>query len=437
MPHSPMIGMHKTNTQSAAFLPLQPVYEQRFRCIGAECEDTCCAGWTIPIDKASYEKYQLLPASALRTKVEQHLLLTPEKNSDAYYASIQHDSRGFCPFLEESLCGLQKKHGPEYLSHTCANYPRSSRQIDGLTEKTLLLSCPEAARLVLLEQNLVPELSAAPVDGLRYGQFHHLSAEPAGAGDLPMVYFWQIRSFALLLLRDRSYPLWQRLFLLGVFCKRLSGLVGERQIHLIPKLLEDYSKIVSDLLLGATMEAIAAQPALQLDILLTLLKNRLERSPVNGRLLECVRDFSLGIGFDPASTPAALLSRYLGANTRYFRPWFVQNELLFENYLSNYVFAHLFPFGSPGPEQGLHIYREYMLLCVHYAMIKGLLIGIAGRYQSAFDTACALKLIQSLAKDIEHSAQSVEQIVDFLETSHLDNTNGMTVLLRDSAQPGM
>ncbi len=29
-----------------------------FICIGAECEDTCCKGWKIGIDKDSYRAYR-------------------------------------------------------------------------------------------------------------------------------------------------------------------------------------------------------------------------------------------------------------------------------------------------------------------------------------------------------------------------------------------
>ena len=34
-----------------------PHYFDRFRCVAAECEDTCCAGWAIMIDEDTLEKY--------------------------------------------------------------------------------------------------------------------------------------------------------------------------------------------------------------------------------------------------------------------------------------------------------------------------------------------------------------------------------------------
>ena len=29
----------------------------RFKCIGGECEDTCCQGWDIEIDKDTFDEY--------------------------------------------------------------------------------------------------------------------------------------------------------------------------------------------------------------------------------------------------------------------------------------------------------------------------------------------------------------------------------------------
>src|ERR1700739_3682469 len=34
-----------------------PEYAGRFSCIGSACEDTCCTGWGVPIDRQTFEKY--------------------------------------------------------------------------------------------------------------------------------------------------------------------------------------------------------------------------------------------------------------------------------------------------------------------------------------------------------------------------------------------
>jgi len=54
-------------------------YAERFRCIGSACEDTCCKGWGIPIDREAYEKYRNLPPSPLRNLIQ--ISCVPRHNS--------------------------------------------------------------------------------------------------------------------------------------------------------------------------------------------------------------------------------------------------------------------------------------------------------------------------------------------------------------------
>src|SRR5580698_9334351 len=86
---------------------LRPQYVESFRCIGSACEDTCCPGWSVPIDQATYEKYTAIVPN-------------PEGTKRSDFARIRTTSTAACFFLdEERLCTIQKQHGPSLLSHTC------------------------------------------------------------------------------------------------------------------------------------------------------------------------------------------------------------------------------------------------------------------------------------------------------------------------------
>jgi lysine-N-methylase len=64
------------------------------------------------------------------------------------------------------------------------------------------------------------------------------------------------------------------------------------------------------------------------------------------------------------------------------------------------------------------------MMCVLYSVIKGLLIGMAGKYQGAFAAEHVVKLVQSFAKAVEHCPK-------FPGAAHLGlaDANGMAVLL--------
>lgn len=35
-----------------------PAYYKDFKCIAGACTDTCCAGWDVDVDEASYKHYK-------------------------------------------------------------------------------------------------------------------------------------------------------------------------------------------------------------------------------------------------------------------------------------------------------------------------------------------------------------------------------------------
>jgi lysine-N-methylase len=53
-----------------------------------------------------------------------------------------------------------------------------------------------------------------------------------------------------------------------------------------------------------------------------------------------------------------------------------QKGYILEHYIVNYVFKTMFPLASEK-----HCFDNYIMMIVHYAMIKILLIGIAGFYK--------------------------------------------------------
>lgn len=126
-----------------------PRFYAQFQCIGDQCEDNCCHGWHINIDKKTYRHYLAHPDPLI-----QHIAadsLTQIRRSNEEWASIDLDDTGHCPFLSEGLCQIHKRAGAQDLSLTCQSYPRVSSRLGSHHKLSLALSCPEACRQVLLD----------------------------------------------------------------------------------------------------------------------------------------------------------------------------------------------------------------------------------------------------------------------------------------------
>jgi len=414
-----------------------PDYSEDFRCIGSACEDSCCADWTVHVDQSAFEKYQKLPAGPLRAIIDENILRTPQQpqadgsSAAATFAQIRMNSSHKCPLLSASgLCRIQLEYGEELLPRTCANYPRATYCIDGTTETALSLSCPEAARLVLLNPRLLA--------GREQDAEARKSTTSSNACDPLLPSFWSIRNFALTLVQNRDYPLWQRLFLLDLLSRRFDAIAPGERPERVPRLLAGFKSTVDLGKLQATMNALPADHTRQLDLVLLLAGMMLHSSYVRPRFVECVQAFTQGIGNGPGATLESLAARYAAAHDRFYAPFFQKHPYLLENYLMNLIFRCRFPFGRDWAQTGAtpSMTRESSLLTAQFALMKGLLIGVAGFHREAFSAAQVVHTVQTASKHFEHHTEFLNRAHALLVEKRMDGQLELAILLRNSqSQP--
>jgi len=415
---------------------LQPRSYSAFRCIGADCEDTCCIGWGVNVDRPTYEAYQRCDDPELGPSLHELVTINPANGSDDNYAKITITGTG-CPFLSEGLCSIQKKLGEEYLSKMCATYPRVMSMVDDVLHRSLHLSCPEAARLVLL--NVDPmQFDQAPYqpNGLRLGNLSVLSTTSAKHTDKPYQYYREVRSLAIWILQNRSYPLWQRMVILASLCDQLNE--AATPILEIPTLLDGYRDAMDRRLFNESLCQLHPQPAAQLETVVELIVSRISSDFISLRFRECYQDFMRGLEWTPESSMDDIGRRYTSAYWQYYAPFMSQHEYMLEHYLVNYAHGKLFPFGPQETTQNLSaekvgntIGKQYMLLATNYAIIKTVLIGVAGFSKTEFGTAHVVKVVQSCAKTFEHSVAFPARALEILSEHGMQSSVSMAMLLQN------
>lgn len=111
-------------------------------------------------------------------------------------------------------------------------FPRANHNVAGVIERSLHLSCPEAARLLLRDPR------EAAFDEVERSDKYPV---PTTFSDAPHPYFWEIRSTLLSLLQNRRYPISKRLLLVGHICDKLSELATAETNFLTPQTLQAFS----------------------------------------------------------------------------------------------------------------------------------------------------------------------------------------------------
>ncbi|HEU5046980.1 MAG TPA: flagellin lysine-N-methylase [Rickettsiales bacterium] len=122
---------------------IAPEFMKQFRCIGAECPDTCCKGWNMQVSDENYEKY----------KKEAPELLESVAGEPGQYVMRRDVKTSYCVKFTEGLCGIQNKYGEAFLGDACHFYPRVTRKLGDTVMMTATLSCPEIARLALFDHS--------------------------------------------------------------------------------------------------------------------------------------------------------------------------------------------------------------------------------------------------------------------------------------------
>jgi lysine-N-methylase len=417
---------------------LEPKHFAEFRCLGAECEDTCCDGWAVAIDRPTYEKYQHCSDSEWRARFQRLITINTGTRTEHDYARIRLATTT-CPFLSEGLCSIHKEMGEAYLSVTCASYPRVWNAVDGVLEKSLDLGCPEAVRRALLDPAPMAfvegpagasDFSASRIAVIDTGSTSH-PGKPYG-------HFRAVRAFVMWLLQNRGFPLWKRLVVLGLFCDKLQEMVPGVTEPQLAELLEAYQTAVSGGLFEDALNQLQPQPAVRVETLVELIVARITSDFTNRRFLGCYKEFMDGIQWGPASTMDEICARYQDAHSRYCAPFLSGHEHMLEHYLVNYVRRNLFPFGPQESTYQLHdqsidrsIHGEFMLMAVYYSLIEMLLGGMAGLHKEAFGEAQVIQVIYTLTRTFEHSLTFPQRVLAVLDEKGLHNPAGVATLVKN------
>lgn len=123
-----------------------PLYYKKFKCIAGKCNDSCCIGWEIDIDKDSMDFYRNIKGEfgeTLRGSISE--------------ISVPHfilDKNQRCPFLDkDNLCKIFINLGEEKLCRICTEHPRYFEWYKNIKEGGIGLCCEAAAKIILTYNN--------------------------------------------------------------------------------------------------------------------------------------------------------------------------------------------------------------------------------------------------------------------------------------------
>jgi len=376
-------------------------YLDGFRCIGGVCEDNCCIGWAVEIDKQTYGKYVELKDTELKKLIGEKIYLQEEsydENVDFALVELGRDQR--CPFLNrENLCKIQAKMGEDHLSNVCATYPRMTNEINGVLECSATISCPEMARLILgsrekltfKEEKIVPARSIIS-----------LSVDTRANGAVfPIKNLLVLRDFTITLLQMRNFPLSERMIILGLFFQKMEQNRGLKKPVALISFIDSFRQKLKEGKLDGEIDAFEINEAKQFDLLLKITNQLNDPNEIDSReYLAFINEFRKGAGMEGKKAA----EQYSHAVTNFYEPFMRSREFILENYLVNHVFQSLFPAGD-----SVYPLDAFQKLVQRYSLIKLYLTGI-GNYRKGLDEKTVIEFLQVFSKALEHHHRYFERL---------------------------
>ena len=382
-----------------------PSYMANFKCIAGDCEETCCAGCYIAIDEETYKKYKKVKHPEMKKRLDKELVV--KKGSSLECAAKIKLKNNRCAFLaKDNLCDIYKNLGEHYLSETCTMYPRNTNVLGEKVELSLALSCPEAARQILLGKEAIKfgeeESAALPIVGARLKLQIH---SPKYFED----YILKIRELLIAIWQESSFNMqdkWQAFeYVMMKFdefkarqdIKKLDSFLQKMQNEGVTKYNQEFigqglNRNRKKLLIEEyTTQEVAKK------LFVSLIEMRNQKKWPSARYEACYQLMveGLGEGFNQTS--------YQKGEKIFEKALYESYPYILDNYFVNYIYERLVPINQKTPKESLEE------MCLYFALIRLHLIG-QGTKKSELREEDVVTLIQSFTRVFDHNELYIKQI---------------------------
>ena len=383
---------------------ISPSYVTGFKCIGDKCEDSCCIGWDIDIDKITYRKYFRTKDIQMKQEFMKHVYRNEDCDSEEVdYGRVGINESKWCPFLDEDkLCRIYSNLGEEYLSNVCYSYPRVYNVLNKVYELSLFMSCPEAVRKLLESKEPIKFIEEeVPLD-------KHIIHSYIDIGDSkwsksPVRCLKELRTISIGMIQDRKYSIKMRLLRLGYKLEKISSSNSNR---------------------GNGPIKVCSNHIIQLGFFRDVIESLQVFSEIDSPVfVEYTKKAISGFKLQENISQVEKGQLYKKAINTIVEPFLEENGYLFEHYLVNLMFQVNFPF-----TENQDMFDGYLMLVVRYTFIRFYLAGIAA-VEGKLTKEDVAMMIQVYTKTIDHHKTFIMDLLLDIKQKEFDNMEFISALL--------
>lgn len=367
---------------------LQPRYVQKFQCDINKCDEDCCHGWIIHVEKTVCHSYLVYPDREVRKKLLGALKKT---KFESRYAELKLNAQNRCPhFMKNGLCYIHRNLGEKYLPAICETFPRQYFFLGGKLIRTLDISCPIAAHL-LFESEKAMELKEVTED-------RQIREEMVFSFDIKNSFIEALQPYAFILLEFSLYCmqsisffcLEEKFAAIGLLLEETVELMNKKQLTKLPQIIADCKTADLSGIVRSMLEEINAKPKERLRISLQMI-DYLFLSFSYPYLQQCKKMVAEGLNLEAEINLTQLLKHYKQMSEIYYQPVYRQAPYILSNYFANLFLMEIFPL-----KPGQNLRQNYLTVVMLWLTIETILVGLAAYYKESFSVQHIIKVLRAL-----------------------------------------
>lgn len=365
-----------------------PDYYKQFSCTAGECEDTCCAGWQIAIDRRSLIRYGQVTGKFRRQ------LHRGVNWLDETFRQLEEKR---CAFLNENnLCDMYTALGRDSLCRTCRLYPRHIEEFEDVREITLSVSCPEVARILLGKEEPVTFLNYEKDGEEEYEEFD------------PFLYSKLVdgREVMLKILQDRTLDIELRVGLVLGIAHDMQVRIRRGEIFSCDAVFEKYRRETARQFVGVKLkesgENIEQRYAFARQMFRNLYRLELLREDWWIGLRE-TEDALYEAGYDKYDALHQEFAKWLG---EYMPQWKVQCEQLLVYFIYTYFCGAVYDGRA---------YAKVQMSVISVFLIYEMLLARWMKNERTLDFEDVVEMVYRYSREIEHSDHNLEMMEKMME----------------------
>lgn len=375
-------------------------------------------GWTISVDKDTFHDYRRVTHPTLKPLIKIHLVQL-DKNSIANHGKINLASASsHCGLqTDQGLCGIQQTLGEDALSDTCYIYPRTIVKVADRFEQSLTLSCPEAARLALTQEDAFEFVTS------------EFTSRQATTSELLSVQGFdtfardEIRILCIQLFQTGDLTNADRLMLMGWLCSQLDELMAQNMQDKAMDVVAQLRELVESGSLQTAVAQLVSHPTLSANVFSILFGSPAGKGS-SPRQLEVIRWVSAGLGLDASegADQSVLEGNYLRGLAHLKTNGAITDQAL-ARYLLNELLREVFPWRGSSPM------GHYRRLLTRFGILRLMLAAVAAAKDSPLDQDTVVHVIQVFCRLYQHNDQFSKQADHLLTGSDWDTVEHLFLLL--------